>query len=353
MLSSRSAPACSPAARAVLRHATHSRRRVTPVAAELTPAGGAKLVDLTGGRRLVAVPQQLDPRNLEDVRGAPAFGPRGLLLVGFSELDCAAVQAWFRQMEPGFVVAPCPAALLASGTLGDALGSGVAAAAIPQQPWEALPAGTPPVAFFSGISGQEQVALMEAWNDCTGLDAPAFASVTPSILDKPLARLLSDIVRAQAQAPPPGMDGGTVAEVQQARAAGAADAGAAAAAEAAAAAAPSEGQRAKAAAGSSEAAAPAEGGEQVLKSKLQDYVMLDGKEGQSAPMSLDQLKQQIQDKMRAKRAQQAVAEKEARRAASADETDRLRQALRGGKKQQGSKKKKGGGSVGGSKGFGA
>lgn len=32
------------------------------------------------------------------------------------------------------------------------------------------------MAFFSGISGEEQVALMEAWSDCTGLDAPAFAS---------------------------------------------------------------------------------------------------------------------------------------------------------------------------------
>ena len=231
--------------------------------------------------------------------------------------------------------------------------------------------------------------------------------MTPGTLDKPLARLLSDIVRAQAQAPPPGMDDGVVAEVQQARAAGAA--------AAAAAGAPSSGQQAGLAAGGSGAAAQPEGGEQVLKSKLQDYVMLDGKEGQTAPMSLDQLKQQvggrpgrlhdalllsaspahaikltalivcggaqpcmlspgarkapnprfllpdsgwlcippprpqIQDKMRAKKAQAAAAEKEARRTASADETDRLRQALRGGKKQQGGKQKKGGGS----KGFGA
>lgn len=62
---------------------------------------------------------------------------------------------------------------------------------------------------------------------------------------------------------------------------------------------------------------------------------------------------QIQDKMRAKRAQQAAAEKQARRAAGADETDRMRQALRGGKKQQGGKQKNGGGGKGGGKGFGA
>lgn len=163
------------------------------------------------------MPQQLDPRKLEDVCAAPAFGPRGLLLVGFSEQDCGAVQAWFHQMEPGFVVAPCSTALLSSGTLGDALGSADGnGTAIPERSWEALPAGgqcsaagslqswqmsyalnacaavwcrsaaanywspcaagTPPVAFFSGISGQEQVALMEAWADCTGLESPAFAS---------------------------------------------------------------------------------------------------------------------------------------------------------------------------------
>lgn len=179
---------------------------------------------------------------------------------------------------------------------------------------------------------------MEAWSDCTGLDAPAFASgahsvhnlawlvaivpalvglqlqwagplpcahqprqvqpshsapnapnpraVTPSILSKPLSRLLMDIVRAQAQAAPPGMDAEVVAEVQQARAAGAA--------AAAAAAGPSAGEQpGQAADGSGAAAAAEEGGEEALKSKLQDYVMLDGKERQTAPMSLDQLKQQV------------------------------------------------------------
>ena len=98
-------------------------------------------------RRLVAVPQQLDPRTLADVRAAPACGPRGLLLLGFGAEDCRAVQAWFQQMEPGFVVAPCPTALLASGTLGAALGwadggsGGSEPAAIPERPWEAPPAG--------------------------------------------------------------------------------------------------------------------------------------------------------------------------------------------------------------------
>jgi phage gp16-like protein len=58
---------------------------------------------------------------------------------------------------------------------------------------------------------------------------------------------------------------------------------------------------------------------------------------------------QIQDKMRQKRALQAATEKQARREASLDETDKLRQALRGGKKQG---KQKGGGKAP-SKGFGS
>ena len=103
-----------------------------------------------------------------------------------------------------------------------------------------------------------------------------------------------DIVRAQAQAAPPGMDAEVVAEVQQARAAGVA--------AAAAAAGPDAGQQpGQAADGRGAAAAAAdEGGEEVLKSKLQDYVMLDGKEGQTAPMSLDQLKQQVGGRPRVK-----------------------------------------------------
>lgn len=122
--------------------------------------------------------------------------------------------------------------------------------------------------------------------------APHPVAATPSILNKPLARLLMDIVRAQAQAAPPGMDPETVAEVQQARAAGAAAAASAAATEAEG---PSRNQQpGPGADGAGPAAAAEEGGEEVLKSKLQDYVMLDGKEGQqAAPMSLDQLKQQV------------------------------------------------------------
>ncbi|KAL4438519.1 hypothetical protein ABPG77_000167 [Micractinium sp. CCAP 211/92] len=297
------------------------RSRPTPVTLAAAPGGSGGLVDpSTGGVRRVVVPQRLDQSVLEDVRKAEAFGPRGLLLIGMSQEDCGAVQAWFDQMEPGFIVSPCPSPLPATGTLREAIGGALDAAALPARPWEAAPAGTPPVAFFSGLSGEEQVALMEGWSEHTGLELPAFASVTPAILDKPLSRLLSDIVRAQAQQPPPGHDPDTLAAARGSSAAGAATEGAA-------------------------VAGP--GGEQALRSKLADYVMLD-RDGsaQGAPMSLEALKEQIQDKVRAKKAAQAAEEKRQRKEQSQDETDRLRQALRSGKagrKQQAKGRKPGGG----------
>ena len=38
---------------------------------------------------------------------APGYGPRGVLLVGLSAADAAAVGAWFGAMEPGFAVSHC------------------------------------------------------------------------------------------------------------------------------------------------------------------------------------------------------------------------------------------------------
>lgn len=110
----------------------------------------------------------------------PSSSPQGLLLIGMGEDECAAVASWFHSMEPGFVVACCPAALLAQGSLRQALGGegagGPPPPALPQWAWEAQPRDAPPVAFFSGMSGEEQVGLMEAWGEHTGLQAPAFAS---------------------------------------------------------------------------------------------------------------------------------------------------------------------------------
>ncbi|PSC74570.1 hypothetical protein C2E20_2336 [Micractinium conductrix] len=269
------------------------------------------------------------------------------MLVGMDEADCAAVADWFRSMEPGFVVSPCPAALLTapgatlrqavegSGGSGGSGGATADAAALPAREWKAPPGDAPPVAFFSGMSGEEQVAVMEGWAENTGVEAPAFAAVTPTILDKPLSRLLADIVRAQAQQAPPGYDA-------EAAAAAAAGGGGAAAV----------GGGGEAGSGGEPGAA---GGEQVLRNKLQDYVMLNagGQTTQAAPMSLDALKEQIHQKVRQKKAAAAAEERAARKAATADDTDRLRQALRSGKqggKKQGKQQRPGGG--GGGKGFG-
>lgn len=409
------------------------------------------------GKRLVVAPQKLDPHMLEDVRKAEAVGPRvrlgparclptrtahapplctapvhclgsaapfqtqglnraasalaacsqGALLIGLGADDCAAVQAWFDAMEPGLVASCCPPALLAGGTLSQAVGEG---AALPRRPWEQQPADAPPVVFFSGMSGEEQVALIQAWAEHTGLQAPAFAAgefhgagctartrgtrvgrgqrlvllssscrscaplpppaVTAGTLAKPLSKLVADIVRAQAQAPPPGFNPEQVREEAASRAA----------------------------AGDTATAA---GGEAALRGKLQDYVMLnEGGSTEAAPMSLDQLKEQvtgrqlpgaflhlagkgiaglcldapskhtpppltaftpldpshphqIQDKMRRKKTEQAAAERQARKAASRDQTDAMVEALRGGQRgKQGRQGKRKQQAAGGGKGFG-
>jgi non-homologous end joining protein Ku len=61
---------------------------------------------------------------------------------------------------------------------------------------------------------------------------------------------------------------------------------------------------------------------------------------------------QIQEKMRAKKAAALAEQREARREAGRDDTDRLRQALQGSRKQKGKAAKKGSGSSP-SKGFGS
>ncbi|KAI3424265.1 hypothetical protein D9Q98_009619 [Chlorella vulgaris] len=328
----------------------HLRRaRANAATRRHATAATAALVDpSTSGKRLVVTPRKLDVSKLEDVRKAEACGPRGLLLIGMSEEDCLAVWTWLQLMEPGFVVACCPPGLLAAGSLRAAVGDGPAMA---EHAWEQQPADAPPIAFFSGLTGEEQVALMEGWREHTGLQEPAFASVTPTTLDKQLCALLADIVRAQAQQAPPGFDPEQPPSVLVATDAAQQEAQAQ----------PLQSQQQQQAqqeqvqeqAGGDDAGAAGEGGEEGLRNRLQDYVMLNtGGQTEAAPMSLDQLKEQIQEKMRAKKAAALAEQREARREAGRDDTDRLRQALQGSRKQKGKAAKKGSGSSP-SKGFGS
>ena len=84
-------------------------------------------------------------------------------------------------MEPGFSVSPCPTALLEGGTLRAALlgnagaagdGSGEAALdggrIVAEHAWESPPAWAPSLVFFSGMGGQEVLAVIEHWGECTG-----------------------------------------------------------------------------------------------------------------------------------------------------------------------------------------
>jgi hypothetical protein len=116
--------------------------------------------------------------------------------------------------------------------------------------------------------------------------------VTPTTLDKQLCALLADIVRAQAQQAPPGFDPEQPPSVLVATDAAQQEAQAQ----------PLQSQQQQQAqqeqvqeqAGGDDAGAAGEGGEEGLRSRLQDYVMLNtGGQTEAAPMSLDQLKDQV------------------------------------------------------------
>eukprot|EP00887_Chlorella_sp_A99_P006894 scaffold2.g6894.t1 len=229
-------------------------------------------------------------------------GRRGMLLVGLSCDDCAAVQRWLAQMEPGFVCAPCPAAALEAGTLADALGGD---AVVAERGWEAAPAWAPPLVLFSGMQGREVLAVIQHWREGTGLEAPLFAAATPSTLPKPLKRLVTDIVRAQPAAAPD-------AAARRAELAAAAAAGG------------SGGGGGEGASGSSGGG----GGDEQLGSKVRQFTLL-GADGKAVTeeMGGEELREALRARVAAKKAEKAKAE---RREAAKDETDRLREALRGG-----------------------
>ena len=119
-----------------------------------------------------------------------------------------------------------------------ALGGAAASTAgqVTAKQWQPAPFGTPPVCFFSGMRGEEVVAIVENFEEFTGklragpadpwagaaraagcaalrpaptptptqhlragLKPPAFASVTTSTLGKSLSALITDVVRSLAR----------------------------------------------------------------------------------------------------------------------------------------------------------
>lgn len=141
---------------------------------------------------------------------APGYGPRGVLLVGLSAADAAAVGAWFGAMEPGFAVSHCGGDVL-EGTVRAAVygeegagggGGGEAAPTFAVVPFAPRPAEVklPRLALFAGMAPQEMVAIAENWTLFTGTPDPVLVSLLPGMLARPLGEVILEATRAAASA---------------------------------------------------------------------------------------------------------------------------------------------------------
>lgn len=109
--------------------------------------------------------------------------------------EAVRVKAWLAQVEATLPVIACDESALANKTLGQALelfteSSAEAVADV------AVSGDSPQVAIFSGLRGEEAEALVECWEEYTGLPQPCFASVTEGLMGRQIGSLLGDIVRA-------------------------------------------------------------------------------------------------------------------------------------------------------------
>ena len=73
-------------------------------------------------------------------------------------------------MEPGFVVSHASTDDFQKSSLEAALGGAAASTAgqVTAKQWQPAPFGTPPVCFFSGMRGEEVVAIVENFEEFTG-----------------------------------------------------------------------------------------------------------------------------------------------------------------------------------------
>ena len=106
--------------------------------------------------------------------------PQGMLLVGFSEADGAAVEGWMLQMEPSLIVSYCTAGLL-NATLEDAVSSGVSGK-FRRECYERVDEVLPRLVLLSGMTGEESVAIAEHWELFTGGAQTPAAHSRPQLL---------------------------------------------------------------------------------------------------------------------------------------------------------------------------
>ncbi|KAL6784459.1 hypothetical protein ACKKBF_B01875 [Auxenochlorella protothecoides x Auxenochlorella symbiontica] len=137
--------------------------------------------------------QHHDEHEHGKLEGVGRYGPKAILLVGMSKDDGKAVQTWFNAMAPEYAVWPAtPEQLDSDEGLGTVLGH-------PRDPsaaWPQVPADTPPVVIFSGMTGKEMIVVCQHWTQFTGLEQPAFAGACKANFHKSLRDLIPELIRS-------------------------------------------------------------------------------------------------------------------------------------------------------------
>eukprot|EP00892_Ulva_mutabilis_P009661 jgi/Ulvmu1/7067/UM033_0127.1 len=120
------------------------------------------------------------------------FGPRGVLLAGFSEQDAKAAAEWMREMEPDFRI---------NHVTDDMMGELLSTALYDPnnqemrvESWQQTTTLMPRICLMSGLSGAEQIAVANVWDKYAGSPTPFFAAAVPNSLSQPVRTVLQAIV---------------------------------------------------------------------------------------------------------------------------------------------------------------
>ncbi|CAO2836608.1 unnamed protein product [Amaranthus hypochondriacus] len=124
------------------------------------------------------------PLNAED----PSYGPPALLLLGFQVDEANKIQQLLKDLDGEFLqVIYCTEEMI-SWSLWDAMN-------VKQQNLEKLKIAEslPRICFLSGLSGEEMMMFIDAFEE-TGLEPVVFAAHVPNSSSKPLQELIEEIM---------------------------------------------------------------------------------------------------------------------------------------------------------------
>ncbi|KAK4353613.1 hypothetical protein RND71_025807 [Anisodus tanguticus] len=124
------------------------------------------------------------PVNAED----PKYGPPALLLLGFEVDEAAKIQQLLKEMDGEFLQVIFCTEDMISHSLWEAVNTkqpNLDASKIAKQ--------LPRICFLSGLTGEEMVMFMDAFEE-SGLKEPVFAALVPNSQAKPLQELIDEIM---------------------------------------------------------------------------------------------------------------------------------------------------------------